>query len=88
MFVRARAYLSVYKHLYICTLYIGNEAGVRTRSKAEAQPFQWTTVPVLVKIFKLIINELSNDIEIINATQESEVCISIIIIDKIDNKPI
>ncbi|KAL2717247.1 importin-9 [Vespula squamosa] len=54
-------------------IFSGNEAGVRTRSKAEAQPFQWTTVPVLVKIFKLIINELSNDIEIINATQESEI---------------
>lgn len=65
---------------FMYTFSIGNEAGVRTRSKAEAQPFQWTTVPVLIKIFKLIINELSNDIEVINATQESEVCISIITI--------
>lgn len=30
-------------------------------------------MPVLVKIFKVIINELANDIEIINATQDTEV---------------
>uniref|UniRef100_K1PWM7 Importin-9 n=1 Tax=Magallana gigas TaxID=29159 RepID=K1PWM7_MAGGI len=26
-------------------------------------PVQWTTIPVLVKIYKLLINELSNQIE-------------------------
>lgn len=30
-------------------------------------------MPILVKIFKVIINELANDIEIINATQDTEV---------------
>ncbi|KYN23174.1 Importin-9, partial [Trachymyrmex cornetzi] len=51
----------------------GIEDGVRTRSKAESQPYEWTTVPVLVKIFKVIINELSNDIEAISASQDTEV---------------
>ncbi|XP_029043182.1 importin-9 isoform X1 [Osmia bicornis bicornis] len=50
----------------------GNEEGVRTRSKTESQPYQWTTVPVLAKIFKLIINELSNDIEAVAANQETD----------------
>ncbi|KAL6255028.1 hypothetical protein P5V15_013362 [Pogonomyrmex californicus] len=51
----------------------GIEDGVRTRSKAESQPYEWTTVPVLVKIFKVIINELSNDIEAVSASQDTEV---------------
>lgn len=46
---------------------------MRTRSKAESQPYEWTTVPVLVKIFKVIINELSNDIEAVSASQDTEV---------------
>lgn len=46
---------------------------MRTRSKAESQPYEWTSMPVLVKIFKVIINELANDIEVINATQDTEV---------------
>ncbi|KAK1135756.1 hypothetical protein K0M31_000333 [Melipona bicolor] len=53
-------------------IFSGNEEGVRTRSKAESQPYQWTTIPVLVKIFKLIINELSNDIEAVAASQETD----------------
>ena len=28
-----------------------------------SEPVQWTTIPVLVKIYKLLINELSNQIE-------------------------
>ncbi|XP_076177176.1 importin 9 [Ptiloglossa arizonensis] len=52
-------------------IFSGNE-GVRTRSKAESQPYQWTTIPVLVKIFKLIINELSNDIEAVTANQDTD----------------
>ncbi|XP_046424857.1 importin-9 isoform X1 [Neodiprion fabricii] len=50
-------------------IFAGTEAGVRTRSKAQSQPYQWTTIPLLVKIFKVIINELSNDIEAVCATQ-------------------
>ncbi|XP_052680706.1 importin-9-like [Crassostrea angulata] len=38
-------------------------SGIRTRSKTANQPVQWTTIPVLVKIYKLLINELSNQIE-------------------------
>ncbi|XP_043599539.1 importin-9 isoform X2 [Bombus pyrosoma] len=53
-------------------IFPGNEEGVRTRSKAESQPYQWTTIPVLVKIFKLIINELSNDIEAVAAGHETD----------------
>ncbi|ELT91403.1 hypothetical protein CAPTEDRAFT_225381 [Capitella teleta] len=38
--------------------------GVRTRSKAaSSDPEQWTKIPVLVKMYKLLINELSNQIE-------------------------
>ncbi|KAL5011614.1 hypothetical protein ScPMuIL_010165 [Solemya velum] len=37
--------------------------GIRTRSKALQEPTQWTSVPVLVKIYKLLINELSNQME-------------------------
>lgn len=48
---------------------------MRTRSKAESQPYEWTTVPVLVKIFKVIINELSNDIEVVSASQDTEVSV-------------
>lgn len=54
-------------------MYAGVEDGVRTRSKAESQPYEWTSMPVLVKILKVIINELANDIEILNATQDTEV---------------
>ncbi|KZC12620.1 Importin-9 [Dufourea novaeangliae] len=52
-------------------IFSGHEEGVRTRSKAESQPYQWTTIPVLAKIFKLIINELSNDLEAVAANQDS-----------------
>ncbi|RUS86218.1 hypothetical protein EGW08_006013, partial [Elysia chlorotica] len=37
--------------------------GIRTRAKAKSTPEEWTTIPVLVKIYKLLINELSNAIE-------------------------
>jgi hypothetical protein len=33
-------------------------------------PDQWTTVPLLVKIYKLLINELSNQIEQNTASQK------------------
>ncbi|KAK0168636.1 hypothetical protein PV327_002414 [Microctonus hyperodae] len=41
-------------------IFTGTGDGVRTRSKTQSQPYQWTTIPILVKIFKLIINEISN----------------------------
>ncbi|XP_077981531.1 importin-9-like [Glandiceps talaboti] len=37
--------------------------GIRTRSRAAQMPEQWTTIPVAVKIFKLLVNELSNAME-------------------------
>lgn len=37
--------------------------GIRTRSQRNSQPSTWTKVPVLVKIFKLLLNELSMAIE-------------------------
>lgn len=39
------------------------EEKVRTRSQRAGHPERWTQVPVLVKIFKLIIYELSNAID-------------------------
>lgn len=46
---------------------------MRTRSKTESRPYEWTTVPVLVKIFKVIINELSDDMEAVGATPDTNV---------------
>ncbi|XP_029359039.1 importin-9 isoform X3 [Echeneis naucrates] len=37
--------------------------GIRTRSKSAKNPERWTNIPLLVKIFKLIINELSTVVE-------------------------
>jgi hypothetical protein len=45
--------------------------GIRTRSKTSKAPDQWTTIPVLVKMYKLLINELSNQIE---SNVASEIC--------------
>ncbi|XP_034021991.1 importin-9 [Thalassophryne amazonica] len=39
------------------------EEGIRTRSKSAKNPERWTNIPLLVKIFKLIINELSTVVE-------------------------
>lgn len=41
----------------------GPEDGIRTRSKSAKNPERWTNIPLLVKIFKLIINELSTVME-------------------------
>ncbi|XP_019952379.1 importin-9 [Paralichthys olivaceus] len=41
----------------------GLEDGIRTRSKSAKTPERWTNIPLLVKIFKLIINELSTVVE-------------------------
>ncbi|XP_037091260.1 importin-9-like [Pollicipes pollicipes] len=42
---------------------ISSGPGMRTRSQRAREPEQWTSIPVLVKIFKLLINELSSAIE-------------------------
>ncbi|NP_001087649.1 importin 9 L homeolog [Xenopus laevis] len=47
------------------------EEGIRTRSKTSRNPECWTTIPLLVKIYKLIINELSTVMEA-NATRNTE----------------
>uniref|UniRef100_A0AAR2J616 Importin N-terminal domain-containing protein n=1 Tax=Pygocentrus nattereri TaxID=42514 RepID=A0AAR2J616_PYGNA len=39
------------------------DEGIRTRSKSAKNPERWTNVPLLVKIFKLIVNELSSVVE-------------------------
>ncbi|XP_030632870.1 importin-9 [Chanos chanos] len=44
------------------------DEGIRTRSKAAKNPERWTNIPLLVKIFKLIVNELSSVVEA-NATR-------------------
>uniref|UniRef100_A0AAY4EW79 Importin N-terminal domain-containing protein n=1 Tax=Denticeps clupeoides TaxID=299321 RepID=A0AAY4EW79_9TELE len=49
---------------------INPDEGIRTRSKAAKNPERWTSVPLLVKIFKLIVNELSSVVEA-NATRAS-----------------
>ncbi|XP_059148600.1 importin-9-like [Physella acuta] len=45
--------------------------GIQTRAKSKNTPDEWTTIPVLVKIYKLLIHELSNAIEE-NLTQDDE----------------
>ncbi|XP_053562447.1 importin-9 [Bombina bombina] len=47
------------------------EEGIRTRSKTSKNPERWTTIPLLVKIYKLLISELSNVIEA-NSTRQTE----------------
>ena len=57
---------------------------MRTRTRSQMQSPIWTTIPVLVKIFKLLINELANDIEAVSAPNESiEVSITLFNISRI-----
>uniref|UniRef100_A0A8C9WF80 Importin 9 n=1 Tax=Scleropages formosus TaxID=113540 RepID=A0A8C9WF80_SCLFO len=46
------------------------EEGIRTRSKSAKNSERWTNIPLVVKIFKLIVNELSSVVEA-NATRAS-----------------
>uniref|UniRef100_A0A8C3RYT7 Importin N-terminal domain-containing protein n=1 Tax=Chelydra serpentina TaxID=8475 RepID=A0A8C3RYT7_CHESE len=46
------------------------DEGIRTRSKSAKNPERWTNIPLLVKILKLIINELSNAVEA-NASRQT-----------------
>ncbi|CAB1314626.1 unnamed protein product, partial [Coregonus sp. 'balchen'] len=46
----------------------GSDDGIRTRSKSAKNPEKWTNIPLLVKVFKLIVNELSSVVEA-NATR-------------------
>uniref|UniRef100_A0A6Q2XW82 Importin N-terminal domain-containing protein n=1 Tax=Esox lucius TaxID=8010 RepID=A0A6Q2XW82_ESOLU len=46
----------------------GPDEGIRTRSKSAKNPERWTNIPLLVKVFKLIVNELSSVVEA-NATR-------------------
>uniref|UniRef100_A0A4W5P3Y3 Importin 9 n=1 Tax=Hucho hucho TaxID=62062 RepID=A0A4W5P3Y3_9TELE len=48
-------------------LFVPDE-GIHTRSKSAKNPEKWTNVPLLVKVFKLIVNELSSVVEA-NATR-------------------
>lgn len=45
--------------------------GIRTRSKAANAPEQWTMVPVAVKIYKLLVNDLSIAMETTTSKQAS-----------------
>ncbi|XP_069694516.1 importin-9 [Periplaneta americana] len=46
--------------------------GIRTRSQTQNQSPQWTNIPLLVKIYKLLVNELSNQMEANMARNEEE----------------
>ncbi|KAJ8665420.1 hypothetical protein QAD02_007082, partial [Eretmocerus hayati] len=46
--------------------------GVRTRGKSQSAPMQWTRIPVLVKIFKLVVDELGYYLEATTAEQDVE----------------
>jgi hypothetical protein len=45
---------------------------IRTRSQTQKQSPQWTNIPLLVKIYKLLVNELSNQMEADMARDEEE----------------
>lgn len=51
--------------------------GIRTRSQTQNQPPQWTHIPLLVKIYKLLVNELSTEIELNMARDEDEEEVSV-----------
>lgn len=51
--------------------------GIRTRSQTQNQPPQWTHIPLLVKIYKLLVNELSIEIELNMARDEDEEEVSV-----------
>lgn len=51
--------------------------GIRTRSQTQNQPPQWTHIPLLVKIYKLLVNELSIKIELNMARDEDEEEVSV-----------
>ncbi len=46
--------------------------GPRTRSARAAQPEQWTSVPLLAKIFKLLLMEMNNQMELNEDSEEDE----------------
>uniref|UniRef100_A0A4W3IWE3 Importin 9 n=1 Tax=Callorhinchus milii TaxID=7868 RepID=A0A4W3IWE3_CALMI len=46
------------------------DEGIRTRSKTAKNPERWTNIPLLVKLFKLVISELSTVIEA-NVTRQA-----------------
>ncbi|XP_059806493.1 importin-9 isoform X1 [Hypanus sabinus] len=46
------------------------DEGIRTRSKAAKNPEQWTDIPLLVKLFKLVIGELASVMEA-NSSRQS-----------------
>lgn len=48
------------------------DEGIRTRSRAAKAPEQWTLIPLPVKLFKLIINELGTLLESATAGAEHE----------------
>jgi hypothetical protein len=52
--------------------------GMRTRGKSQSAPMQWIKIPVLVKIFKLIVYELGHYLEASSAEQDIEVIICIV----------
>jgi hypothetical protein len=45
---------------------------IQTRSQTQNQSPQWTNIPLLVKIYKLLVNELSSQIEANMALEEEE----------------
>lgn len=60
---------------------VSENEGIRTRSKTQAQPCIWNNVPILVKIFKLIVNDLSNDLEAAAAVTDDFVSIINVVIE-------
>jgi hypothetical protein len=49
-----------------------NGGGPRTRSSRAARPEQWTSVPLLAKIFKLLLVEMNNQLELHEESEDEE----------------
>lgn len=54
-------------------VYVNTDSGgVKTRSRKCAKFHEWTTVPVLVKIYKILVNDLGHILEGKMAKRDSE----------------
>eukprot|EP00094_Tigriopus_californicus_P002531 TCALIF_02446-PA protein Name:"Similar to Ipo9 Importin-9 (Mus musculus)" AED:0.08 eAED:0.08 QI:0/0.33/0.2/0.9/1/1/10/0/889 len=49
-----------------------SDSKARTRSQKKTLPDEWTTIPVLAKILKLIVNEMTNHLDVLASQRDEE----------------
>lgn len=66
--------LLLISYFILAALLNGGRGGVRTRAQKNLVPDEWTMIPVLVKIFKLIVGEMANNLSeaLASSTVEDE----------------